>query len=59
MGDSYQFDAKKDVAKYLDLVGIKARPQAADGLLYELMKIDNTEYKVRYMQKFTILFKEW
>ena len=49
----------RDVARYFSLSGITMTPDAADGILGELIKLKHHDYKVRYVEKFLSLFKEW
>ena len=52
-------ESKKDIARYFSMSGLRVAPDAADGLLAELRRFQHHEEKVRYMEKFVNLFKEF
>ena len=49
----------RDVARFFSMSGVTIAPDAAEGILGELIKLKHHDYKVRYAQKFLKLFKEW
>ena len=56
---SASLESKKDIARFFSMTGLRVAPEAADGLLAELRKFQHHEEKVRYMEKFVSLFKEF
>ena len=56
---SGSLESKKDIARYFSISGLRVAPNAADGLLAELRKYQHHDEKLRYMDKFVALFKEF
>ena len=49
----------RDIARYFSLSGVTIAPDAAEGILGDLIRLKHHDYKVRYVEKFLSLFKEW
>ncbi len=56
---SASLESKKDIARFFGMTGMRVAPNAADGLLAELRKYQHHDEKLRYMEKFVSLFKEF
>ena len=56
---SASLESKKDIARFFSLAGLRVAPNAADGLLAELRRYQHHEEKLRFMDKFVSLFKEF
>ena len=56
---SGNLETKKDIARYFSMSGLRVAPNAADGLLAELRKYQHHDEKLRFMDKFVSLFKEF
>ena len=56
---SGSLESKKDIARFFSMSGLRVAPNAADGLLAELRKYYHHDEKLRYMDKFVSLFKEF
>ena len=52
-------ETKKDIARFFSMSGLRVAPDAADGLLAELRRLQHHDEKQRYMDKFVHLFKEF
>lgn len=56
---SGSLETKKDIARFFGNTGLRVAPNAADGLLAELRSYQHHDEKLRYMEKFVMLFKEF
>ena len=56
---SASLESKKDIARFFSLAGLRVAPNAADGLLAELRRYQHHDEKLRFMDKFVSLFKEF
>ena len=52
-------ESMRDIARYFSMSGVSMAPDAAEGILGDLMALKHHDYKVRYVEKFLSLFKEW
>ena len=56
---SGELNSKRDIARYFNLSGITVRPEATDILLSQLMKIQYSDARQRYVERFLATYKEY